>query len=64
MRVAFSAAIGTALRKFRTGAWLHFENGSSHAPVILNDECWCLVREVGTSRFHGPFGWFQRLFAS
>ncbi len=51
-------------RVFRTGAWLHFENGSSHAPVILNDECWCLVREVGTSRFHGPFGWFQRLFAS
>lgn len=48
---------------FGTGAWLHFENGSTHAPVILNDECWCLIREVGGARIHGPFGWFQRLFA-
>lgn len=48
-------------RVYRTGAWLHFDRGSTHAPVILNDECWCLIREVGTNTFHGPFGWFHRL---
>ena len=50
-------------RVYSTGTWVHFENGSHHAPTILNDECWCLIREEGRARFHGPFGWLQRLFS-
>lgn len=53
---------GTAA--YPTGHWVHFGQGTRHAPVVLNDECWCLVREEGTVRFTGPLGWLRNLWAA
>lgn len=49
---------------YPTGHWVHFGQGSAHAPIVLNDECWCLIREEGTVRFTGPLGWLRNLFAA
>ena len=49
---------------YPTGRWVHFGEGSTHAPLVLNDECWCLIRETGTVRYTGPFGWLRNLLAA
>jgi predicted ChrR family anti-sigma factor len=49
---------------YPTGHWVHFGEGSSHAPIVLNDECWCLIREEGAVRFTGPLGWLRNLLAA
>ncbi len=35
---------------YATGRWAHFGKGSIHAPGVLNESCWCLVREEGEIR--------------
>jgi len=47
-----------------TGRWVHFGEGTSHAPVVLNDECWCLIREEGSVRYTGPLGWLRNILAA
>ena len=49
---------------YPTGHWVHFGQGSAHSPIVLNDECWCLIREEGTVRFTGPLGWLRNLLAA
>jgi len=49
---------------YPTGSWTHFGEGSAHAPLVLNDECWCLVREEGTVRYTGPLGWLRNILAA
>ena len=49
---------------YPTGRWVHFCEGSSHGPVVLNDECWCLIREEGTVHYTGPLGWLRNLLAA
>lgn len=49
---------------YPTGRWVHFGEGSNHAPLVLNDECWCLIREEGTVRYTGPLGWLRNLLAA
>lgn len=49
---------------YPTGQWVHFGRGSAHAPLVLNDECWCLIRDEGTIRYTGPFGWLRNLLAA
>lgn len=49
---------------YATGRWVHFGEGSTHAPEVLNDECWCLIREEGAIRYTGPFGWLRNLLAA
>ena len=31
------------------GDWIHHVKGSVHAPVILDTDCWCLIREEGAT---------------
>lgn len=49
---------------YASGRWMHFGEGSTHAPLVLNDECWCLIREEGTVRYTGPLGWLRNLLAA
>ena len=49
---------------YPTGRWVHFGEGSTHSPVVLNDECWCLIREEGTVHYTGPFGWLRNFLAA
>jgi len=49
---------------YPTGRWVHFGEGSSHGPVVLNDECWCLIREEGVVRYTGPLGWLRNILAA
>jgi len=49
---------------YASGRWVHFGEGSTHAPAVLNDECWCLIREEGTVRYTGPLGWLRNLLAA
>ncbi len=49
---------------YPTGHWVHFGEGSTHAPVVLNDECWCLIREEGTVHYTGPLGWLRNILAA
>lgn len=51
-------------KAYPSGQWVHFGEGSSHAPLVLNDECWCLIRETGTVRYTGPLGWLRNLLAA
>jgi len=46
-------------KAYATGQWVHFGRGSIHEPVVLNGDCWCLIREDGPSRFTGPLGWLK-----
>jgi hypothetical protein len=46
---------------YPTGRWVHFGDGSRHAPLVLNDACWCLIREEGTIHYTGPLGWLRNL---
>lgn len=48
-------------KSYPTGSWIHFGNGSIHAPVVLNEECWCLIREEGKSRYTKFSGWLRNL---
>lgn len=52
------------LAAYPTGRWVHFGEGTSHAPVVLNDECWCLIREEGAVRYTGPLGWLRNILAA
>jgi anti-sigma factor ChrR (cupin superfamily) len=45
------------------GQWIHTDNGSSHAPYIFEEGCWCLIRDEGTIHFDGPLGWLRGLAA-
>ncbi len=49
---------------YPTGRWVHFGQGTSHGPIVLNDECWCLIREEGTVRYTGPLGWLRNILAA
>jgi len=49
---------------YPTGRWVHFGEGSTHSPIVLNDECWCLIREEGTIRYTGPLGWLRNILAA
>jgi predicted ChrR family anti-sigma factor len=49
---------------YAVGQWVHFQDGSEHAPVMGEDGCWCLVREEGTQHFEGPLGWFRNWLAA
>ncbi len=52
------------LAAYPTGRWVHFGEGSSHGPIVLNDECWCLIREEGAVRYTGPLGWLRNFLAA
>jgi len=41
------------------GDWIHFEMGSSHAPYVFEEGCWCLVRDEGTVKYQSPLGWLR-----
>jgi predicted ChrR family anti-sigma factor len=45
------------------GDWVHLEEGSSHAPYVFEEGCWCLVRDEGSIGFKGAFGWLRQLVA-
>jgi len=49
---------------YATGRWVNFGQGTTHAPLVINDECWCLIREEGTVRYTGPLGWLRNLLAA
>jgi len=49
---------------YPTGRWVHFGKGSTHAPLVLNEECWCLIREEGSVRYTGPLGWLRNFLAA
>lgn len=49
---------------YATGTWVNFGKDSIHAPEVLNDECWCLIREEGAIRYTGPLGWLRNLLAA
>ncbi len=49
---------------YPTGCWTHFGEGSTHAPLVLNEECWCLIREQGPIRYTGPLGWLRNFLAA
>ena len=50
-------------RCLTSGDWVHLEEGSTHSPYAFDRGCWCLVREEGTVRYAGPWGWFRDLRA-
>ena len=52
------------LAAYPTGRWVHFGEGTSHGPIVLNDECWCLIREEGAVRYTGPLGWLRNILAA
>lgn len=45
------------------GRWVHFPEGSAHAPCMSEEGCTCLVREVGGQHFTGPLGWLRSALA-
>ena len=49
---------------YPTGSWTHFGEGSAHSPLVLNEECWCLLREEGPVHYTGPLGWLRNLWAA
>lgn len=51
-------------RTFATGDLLHLAEGSTHAPVIGDEGCWCLVRQCGTQQHLGPLGWLRDWLAA
>jgi anti-sigma factor ChrR (cupin superfamily) len=48
-------------RDFGRGDWIHYPEGSCHAPRVAPTGCWCLIREEGSVRFLGPAGWLRHL---
>jgi len=48
-------------REYGPGEWLHYVDGSCHAPRIPASGCWCLTREEGRVRFMGPADWLRHL---
>lgn len=45
------------------GRWVHFSEGSAHAPCMSEEGCVCLIREVGGQHFTGPLGWLRTVLA-
>jgi len=43
------------------GHWIHLEDGSSHAPYVFEEGCWCLIRDEGTVQYDGPFKWLSEM---
>lgn len=41
---------------YQNGQWVHFGEGSSHAPVVYSDGCWALIREEGQAQYQGLLG--------
>ena len=48
-------------RGLTRGDWIHYAEGSCHAPRMAATGCWCLIREEGKVRFLGPKGWLRNL---
>ena len=46
-------------RDYAQGDWVHYPEGSCHAPRMAPSGCWCLVRQEGGVRFLGPAGWLR-----
>jgi len=43
------------------GQWIHLERGSSHAPYVFGEGCWCLVRDEGTVQYTEPRAWLRSM---
>lgn len=48
---------------FQNGQWVHFGEGSTHAPKVYSEGCWALIREEGTAQYHGFLGKLAGLLA-
>lgn len=41
---------------YQNGQWVHFGDGSTHAPKVFSEGCWALIREEGSAQYHGFLG--------
>lgn len=41
---------------YQDGQWVHFGEGSVHAPTVYSDGCWALIREEGDAQYQGLLG--------
>ena len=48
-------------REYRRGDWIHYAQGSCHAPRMAPSGCWCLVREQGPVQRMGPGAWQRHM---
>jgi predicted ChrR family anti-sigma factor len=48
-------------REYRRGDWIHYAQGSCHAPRMAPTGCWCLIREQGPVQRMGPAAWLRHM---